>query len=192
MSQGRLLIIAAPSGAGKTTIVHHILSVFADYFAFSVSAATRPARANEVDGKDYYFISVPEFQAKIADGDFVEYEQVYNNQYYGTLRSEIDRIWANDKNVIFDVDVKGALNIKRKFGDIALTIFVRPPSLEVLEERLRARQTETPESLQKRISKAAYELSFEAQFDKIIINDKLPDALQEAEQIVHHFLQKNI
>lgn len=184
----QLLLFAAPSGAGKTTLVRHILATFPDQFEFSVSACTRPPRPNEVEGKDYYFITPDEFRARIAQKQFVEYEQVYENQYYGTLKSEVERITNNGKRVIFDIDVKGALTIKRQYPQTAQCVFVQPPSVEILLERLRNRATETHDSLRKRIDKAKVELTFAPRFDTIIINNDLKIALAETEQLVERLL----
>jgi len=186
---GKLIILSAPSGAGKSTLVHHLLNSNLN-LEFSVSATSRAPRLNEKEGIDYYFLTPEEFKQKIANGEFLEYEEVYPDCFYGTLRSEIDRITQKDKNVIFDVDVKGGLNIKRQFGDQALAIFVAPPNMEALKERLLKRGTETHEMIQKRIEKAAYEMSFAPQFDKIIINDDLEKAKKEIEETVRDFLNK--
>lgn len=186
--EGKLVIFSAPSGAGKTTIVHHLLKVFPD-LEFSVSACTREMRKGEEYGVDYYFFSVEEFKEKIEQGEFVEWEEVYKDNFYGTLRSEIERIWRKGKHVIFDVDVIGGLNLKKQFGKKALAIFVMPPSIEHLEKRLKTRETETPESIARRIGKAEKELQTANQFDKIILNDKLENAFAEAEKIVGDFLQ---
>ncbi|HRU63106.1 MAG TPA: guanylate kinase, partial [Paludibacteraceae bacterium] len=175
--------------AGKSTLVHHLLNSNLN-LEFSVSATSRAPRLNEKEGIDYYFLTPEEFKQKIANGEFLEYEEVYPDCFYGTLRSEIDRITQKDKNVIFDVDVKGGLNIKRQFGNQALAIFVAPPNMEALKERLLKRGTETPEMIQKRIEKAAYEMSFAPQFDKIIINDDLEKAKKEIEETVRDFLNK--
>jgi guanylate kinase len=186
MSQ--LIIVTAPSGAGKTTIVHHLLKTY-DTLAFSVSATNRARRAHEIDKVDYYFLSTTEFRRRVSNGDFLEYEEVYDDQFYGTLRSECERLWDLGKCVVFDVDVKGALNIKRAYPDESLAIFIQPPSEEVLFERLRNRKTETPESLKKRIARATEELTFAHKFDAIIVNDQLKQALSEAEQLVETFLK---
>jgi guanylate kinase len=186
MSQ--LIIVTAPSGAGKTTIVHHLLKTY-DTLAFSVSATNRARRAHEIDKVDYYFLSTTEFRRRVSNGDFLEYEEVYDDQFYGTLRSECERLWNLGKCVVFDVDVKGALNIKRAYPDESLAIFIQPPSEEVLFERLRNRKTETPESLKKRIARATEELTFAHKFDAIIVNDQLKQALSEAEQLVETFLK---
>ncbi|MBK7425945.1 MAG: guanylate kinase [Saprospiraceae bacterium] len=184
---GKLLVFTAPSGAGKTTIVRHLLSVFPQ-LSFSVSAATRQQRHYEVNGVDYYFITEQEFKDKIEEEEFAEWEEVYQGQYYGTLRSEIDRLHDEGRCVIFDIDVNGALRLKRKYKENCLTVFVHPPSLEILIERLRKRNTETPESLQRRIDKASLELTYANKFDIILQNDDLKFTLKEAEAIVNKFL----
>lgn len=184
---GKMVIVSAPSGAGKTTVVHHLLKQDLD-LEFSVSACSREKRANEVEGKDYYFIHVDDFKNRIRNDEFVEWEEVYPEQYYGTLRSEIERIRAKGRHVIFDVDVIGGLNLKRKFPDDSLAIFVMPPSIEELENRLTQRSSDTDESIRKRINKAREEISHASQFDVIIVNDALETALNEAEQIVRKFL----
>lgn len=184
----KLIVVSAPSGAGKTTIVKHLLEIHDD-FAFSVSATTRPKRNNEIEGKDYYFISLETFKELIAKNAFVEWEEVYDNQFYGTLKSEIERIWALDKYIIFDIDVKGALNIKKIYGDQVMCIFVKPPNWDILLKRLRDRKTEDLASLEKRINKAKFELTFEDKFDYILINDQLEVAFKEAELAVNDFLK---
>jgi guanylate kinase len=185
--EGKLIIFSAPSGAGKTTIVHHLLKVFPD-LEFSVSACSREMRKGEQYGVDYYFLSVDEFKDKIERGEFVEWEEVYKDNFYGTLRSEVERIWKKGKHVIFDVDVIGGINLKKQFGSNALSVFVMPPSIEHLENRLKSRETETPESIARRMGKAEQELKTANQFDKIILNDKLEHAFEEAERIVEEFL----
>ena len=190
MSQGKLIIFSAPSGAGKTTIVHHVLKKFSDQLEFSISACTRAKRPNEVDGKDYHFITTEDFKQKIKNHEFVEWEEVYTGQFYGTLKSELDRIWTSGKQVIFDLDVQGGLNLKRLFGRQAYSIFVMPPSLEILELRLKQRQTETPESLAKRVKKAKEEILVADQFDKILVNENLDKACIDAERLVSEFLKK--
>lgn len=185
---GKLVIFSAPSGAGKTTIVHHLLNEFSEQLEFSVSATSRPRRGDEVEGFDYYFISVEEFKKKIAGDEFVEWEEVYKNNFYGTLRLEIERIWRKGKNVIFDVDVKGGLNLKKQFGHKALAVFVMPPSIESLRERLKKRETETPESIERRMGKAKQELAAAPGFDLILKNDDLMNAFAEAEKILKEFL----
>jgi guanylate kinase len=187
--KGKVIIFCAPSGSGKTTIVKHLLRVNPQLM-FSVSACTRKQRAGEVDGKDYYFLSQDAFQQKLVQNEFLEYEEVYGGNFYGTLKSEIDRIWSMDKVVLFDVDVVGGLNIKNYFGEQALAIFVKPPSVEVLEERLRFRSTETEETLKIRVGKAVSELAFETKFEQVILNDNLEKALKDAEVLVNEFIQK--
>ena len=186
---GKLIVISAPSGAGKTTLVRALLAQNPN-LVFSVSAASRNKRAHETDKKDYYFISVEEFKNRIEQSEFLEWQEVYPNQYYGTLLSEIDRIWANGNHVIFDVDVLGALNIKKHFGSHALTIFIKPPSMTHLQQRLQNRGTETEESLQRRLSKAEFELSFEEQFDMVIVNDDIKTAQQQIVEAIEKFLNE--
>ncbi|WP_132223711.1 guanylate kinase [Albibacterium bauzanense] len=190
--EGKLIIFSAPSGAGKTTIVKHLLSKFPDKLAFSISASTRQPRTNEVDGKDYYFISKEAFLHKIAHKEFVEFEEVYSGTFYGTLRSEIDRIWASGKIVIFDIDVIGGLHLKKKFGKQALAIFVQPPSLDILIHRLRSRGTDSEDKLKERIAKADKELKFSSEFDIILENDNLEDACIQAEKLVESFYTNNL
>lgn len=190
MSQGKLIIFSAPSGAGKTTIVHHVLKQFPDQLEFSISACTRAKRPNEIHGKDYYFLSVEEFKSKIKKNEFVEWEEVYTGQFYGTLKSEIERIWNVGKHVIFDLDVQGGINLKRQFGRKALSVFVMPPSIQELENRLQQRKTETPQSIVKRISKAKQEIEMASQFDKILMNDNLEQTCRDAEKLVSEFLEK--
>jgi guanylate kinase len=187
---GKAIIFSAPSGAGKTTLVHHLLDHADLKLSFSISATTRPKRGHEVDGKDYYFLTTSDFLAKAKNGDFLEWEEVYTDQYYGTLKSEIERIWASGSHVIFDVDVIGGLNLKKIFGDQALAVFVEPPSLEALQFRLRHRSTETPEKIAMRIAKAQSEMAYAAKFDLTIVNDILEDALIQAELKVAEFLQQ--
>lgn len=186
--QGKLVIFSAPSGAGKTTIVQHLLKVFPD-LGFSISACSREIRRGETYGVDYYFLTVDEFKEKIANNEFAEWEEVYKDNFYGTLKSEIERIWRNEKHIIFDMDVVGGLNLKKQFGDKALAVFVMPPSIEHLEKRLRTRETETPESIARRMGKAEQELKSADKFDIIIHNDNLEKALEEAENIVGEFLK---
>lgn len=185
---GKLIIFSAPSGAGKTTIVRHLLSKYNDKLAFSISACTRQPRENEVHGKDYYFITQEDFLHRIAQKEFVEFEEVYSGTYYGTLRSEIERIWAENKAVVFDIDVIGGLHLKDKFKDQALAIFVQPPSLEVLSKRLYGRGTDTIDKLNERIGKAKKELEYANQFDVILENDDLTEACIKAEQLIDSFL----
>lgn len=182
-----LIIFTAPSGAGKTTIVKHLLHVY-DFLDFSVSATTRKKRTEEVHGKDYYFLSEKEFSDLIEKDELAEYVEVYNGSFYGTLDSEIERIWANGKRIIFDIDVKGATTLKRRYGDRCLAIFVSPPSLEVLIRRLERRNTETRKSLEIRIDRVKKEMMYRDSFDDIIINDELDTALAEAEKKTLKFL----
>lgn len=188
--EGKLIIFSAPSGAGKTTIVHHLLSKM-DELEFSISATTRPARGDEKDGSDYYFISKEDFLHRIAKKQFVEFEEVYSGTFYGTLRTEIERIWSKGKTVIFDIDVEGGLHLKRKYEDQALAIFVQPPSLEVLIERLTGRGTDSAEKLKERFAKAEKELNYAPKFDVILKNYELDTACKDAEKLVKDFLSKN-
>jgi len=185
--QSKLIIITAPSGAGKTSITHYLLKKFPQ-LAFSVSAATRAQRAGEKNGEDYYFISMDEFKQKIQHNEFVEWEMVYEGKYYGTLKSELIRIWNNNQIPILDIDVKGAIHVRQQYPDSSLSIFVEPPSLEELKRRLLSRGTETPEAMQDRLNKAAFELSFRPHFNKIIVNDYLEKACYEAEETISAFL----
>lgn len=188
MTKGKLIIFSAPSGAGKTTIVHHLLKKF-PLLSFSISATTREQRGDEVNGKDYYFISKSDFLHKIAQKEFVEFEEVYSGTFYGTLRSEIQRIWASGKHVIFDIDVEGGLHLKKKYGDNAMAVFVDPPSLEVLIERLTSRGTDAPEKLAERIKKADKELRYANRFDVVLKNHDLKISCAEAEKLVTNFLK---
>jgi guanylate kinase len=189
MTKGKAIIFSAPSGAGKTTIVRHLLGVEDLKLSFSISATTRAKRAHEIEGRDYYFISPQEFIERAREGHFVEWEEVYEGQYYGTLKSEIDRIWRNGKHVIFDLDVIGGLNLKKILGDQALAVFVKPPSIEILRFRLRNRSTETVDKITIRLEKAHHELTFEPRFDKVIVNDILEDAFIQSEKLVRDFLK---
>lgn len=188
MQQGKCIIFSAPSGAGKTSIVKHLIKVRKD-LEFSVSACTREKRADEVEGKDYYFMSPEEFRKKIDAAEFIEWEEVYDNQYYGTLKSEIDRIWASGKNVIFDVDVVGGLSLTRYFKEKALAIFVKAPSVQDLEKRLRARGTESEEKIARRLAKARQEMDYAKWFDVELLNDNLSKACRQAESMADAFLK---
>ncbi|MGJ1198273.1 guanylate kinase [Sphingobacterium spiritivorum] len=189
--KGKLIIFSAPSGAGKTTIVRHLLNKYPDKIEFSISASTREPRGEEVDGKDYYFISKEEFLHKIAKQEFIEFEEVYSGTFYGTLRSEVERIWEKGKHVIFDIDVVGGLRLRSKFPDQALSIFVQPPSLEVLKDRLRGRGTDSEDKLKERFAKAEHELSFADRFDVILKNYDLDTACAEAEKLLLDFIDKD-
>jgi len=189
-NKGKVLIFSAPSGAGKTTVVHHLLQHF-DNLSFSVSATSREKRGKEIDGKDYYFFSPQEFKSKIENDEFVEWEEVYHNKYYGTLKSEVERIWKSGKHIVFDVDVEGGINLKKIFGDKALAIFIKAPDIQHLERRLQARLTESEESIKERVAKATIELEKAPQFDIILLNDKLKDTFEKAEKIVSEFIQQN-
>lgn len=182
------MIFSAPSGAGKTTIVKHLLKS-RNNLAFSISATTRPPRGSEQHAKDYYFLVESDFNNHIANGDFVEWEQVYSGSFYGTLKSEVERIWADDKVVLFDVDVAGGIKLKKVFGEQALSVFVMPPSLEVLEGRLRKRGTESEEKIKERVAKAELEMSFAPNFDTILMNDDLEQAQNTILQITDEFLK---
>ena len=184
---GLAIIFSAPSGSGKTTIVKHLLQNNKD-LGFSISASTRDRRGRtEMDGKDYHFLSPEEFKKRIDNSEFIEWEEVYAGNFYGTLKSEIDRIWREGKNVIFDVDVKGGINLKKYFGDTALAIFVKVNSLEVLETRLKDRSTESEESLSGRLFKAKFEMSFQDKFDVVLVNDELEKSLEEAQSLYNKF-----
>ncbi|MES1217650.1 MAG: guanylate kinase [Bacteroidota bacterium] len=187
-SSDKLIIITAPSGAGKTSITRHLLNVFPDRLGFSISASTRTPRSNERDGVDYYFLPMDEFKQKIQHNEFVEWEMVYEGKYYGTLKSELERSWKEHKIPLLDIDVKGAIHVQQQFPTSALLLFIEPPSLDELKKRLESRGTETLESLQTRVNKASYEISFKDQFDRCIVNDKLERACQEAEDIVRKFI----
>jgi guanylate kinase len=187
MSQGKIIIITAPSGAGKTSITRYLLAKY-DFLAFSVSAATRSPRGHEKDGIDYYFLSLEEFKHKIQQNEFVEWEMVYEGKYYGTLKEELQRIWAAGKTPLLDIEVKGAIHIREQFPESTLSLFIEPPSVAELQRRLEGRGTETQESLMARVNKAAYEISFKHHFDQIIVNDHLEKACREADEAVKSFL----
>ena len=184
---GKAIIFSAPSGAGKTTIVKSLLANKLP-LSFSISACSRQKRENEINGKDYHFLSLKDFKQKINEQAFIEWEEVYENNYYGTLKSEIERIWNDKKHVVFDVDVVGGLNLKKHFGNNALAIFIQPPSMDVLFKRLRNRATESEASLKKRIDKAKHEMTYSSSFDSIIINDQLKETIEVAEKKVKDFL----
>lgn len=184
----KLIIFSAPSGSGKTTVVKHLLRTMPDKLAFSVSATTRSPRPGEEDGREYHFLSLADFEKRIENNEFLEHEEVYAGILYGTLWSEVHKIWDQQRAVVFDVDVQGGLSLKRRFKEKALAIFLRPPSVDILMDRLRKRSTEVEHHLQERIAKANFELSFENQYDVVVINDVLEDTLQRCEQLVTDFL----
>ena len=187
MSKGKLIIFSAPSGSGKSTIINYLLTQHLN-LAFSISATSRAPRGSERDGVEYYFLTPDEFRRRIAAGDFLEYEEVYADKFYGTLKSEVERLTTAGKNVLFDVDVVGGLNIKRFYGERALSVFIQPPSLAELRRRLEHRATDTPEVIESRLAKAEYELSFAPKFDRIVVNDDLDRACQEVLSVVRNFL----
>lgn len=187
-SEGKLIVFSAPSGSGKTTIVKHLLGLENLDLEFSISATSRKKRETEIDAKDYYFLSAEAFKNKIKNDEFLEWEEVYRDNFYGTLKTEVNRIWAKGKNVIFDIDVSGGLRIKRKFPDQTLAIFVKPPSIDELKIRLKKRKTESEDKINMRVAKASAELATAPLFDTIIINDTLELALDEAKTLVSNFL----
>ena len=187
MKKGKIIIFSAPSGSGKTTLVLWLLEQKLDLH-FSISATSRSPRGTEVNGKEYYFLTPEEFRQKIAEDAFLEWEEVYTNKFYGTLKTEVDRILTEGKNVIFDVDVKGGINIKKHFGAQALSVFVQPPSIEVLRQRLKIRDTDSDDIIQERVDKAAYELSFAPEFDVVIVNDDLEKAKRDCMGKLQEFL----
>ena len=184
---GKLVIFSAPSGAGKSTLVNYLLPQF-PALSFSISATSRSPRGKEENGKDYYFLSSEEFKSRVAQDELLEWEEVYAGTYYGTLRSEVERIWAQGKVVVFDIDVVGALNLKKQFGDRALALFVQAPSVEILEQRLRGRGTDSEEKIQQRVAKATIEMARAPEFDKVVVNDYLDTAKAEALAILKDFL----
>jgi len=188
-NQQKIIILTAPSGAGKTSITRYLLAKYPDKLAFSISAATRPARGTERNGADYYFMSVEEFTNKIQHEEFVEWEMVYEGKYYGTLKAELQRIWSEGKTPVLDIDVKGAIHVQQQFPETTLSIFIEPPSVDELRRRLTGRGTESEESLNARVNKAAYEISFKTYFNKVIVNSDLENACAEAEEIVLDFLK---
>lgn len=187
----KIIILTAPSGAGKTSITRYLIKKIPQ-LAFSISAATRPARGNEQNGIDYYFITVEAFQKKIKENAFIEWEMVYEGKYYGTLKNELERIWKQGKTPVLDIDVQGAIHVQLQYPENSLSIFIEAPSIESLKNRLQSRSTETPESLQTRLNKAGYEMSFKYHFDVIIINDDLSRACAEAEKVVKAFLDTDL
>ncbi len=189
MKGGKLIVFSAPSGSGKTTIVRHLLAQEPLNLAFSVSATSRSPRGTEKNGEDYYFISIEEFKKHIKNNDFLEWEEVYRDNFYGTLHSEVNRLWEMGKNVIFDIDVVGGLRIKKKYPEKTLAVFVKPPSVDELKIRLKKRKTESEEKINMRIAKASIEMATAPQFDHIIVNDSLEKALKEAESLVSDFVE---
>ncbi len=185
-----MIIFSAPSGSGKTTLVRHLLKTFPDKIDFSISATSRPRRGVEENGKDYYYLTREEFLQRVEKGDFLEWEEVYAGTHYGTLRSEVERVWASGKAVIFDIDVEGGLNLKSQFGENALSVFVMPPSIQILEQRLKSRSTDSKESIQRRIAKAEKELETASLFDVSILNENLEAACLRAEEVIKEFLEK--
>jgi guanylate kinase len=188
----KLIIITAPSGAGKTSITSHLLKTFSDKLGFSVSATTRKKRDYEINAVHYYFISEEDFKEKIRQKEFAEWEMVYEGKYYGTLKSEMKRIWNQGKAVVLDIDVKGALHVQGQYPEQSLSIFIEPPSIDELKKRLLSRGTETDESIAARVNKAAYEISFKDQFNKVIVNNDLAKACKEAEEIIRSFIEASI
>lgn len=190
--QGKLIIFSAPSGSGKSTIINKLMSEYGLRGRFSISATSRKPRGSERDGIEYYFLSEEDFRKRIGEGDFLEYEEVYPGCFYGTLRSEVDRTLARGENVILDIDVQGGLNVKKIYGDRALTLFIQPPSIERLRERLERRGTDAPEVIERRLAKAETELSFAPKYDAIVVNDNLEEACQAAARVVEDFLTADL
>ncbi|NNK81946.1 MAG: guanylate kinase [Flavobacteriaceae bacterium] len=188
--QGKLIVFSAPSGSGKTTIVRHLLEQEELNLKFSISATSREKRGQELHGKDYYFLSAKEFKSKIKAGEFLEWEEVYRDNFYGTLKTEVERIWALGKHVIFDIDVSGGLRIKRKFPEQTLAVFVKPPSIDELKIRLKKRKTESADKINMRVAKASAELATAPLFDVIVVNKNLDEALKEAHTLVDNFINK--
>ncbi len=187
MASGKIIILTAPSGAGKTSITRYLLQ-HNKALGFSVSAATRSPRPNEINGKDYHFMSTEDFQKKIEENAFIEWEMVYEGKYYGTLKSEIDRLWSEGKTPVLDIDVQGAIHVQKQYPNQCLSLFIDAPSIEVLNKRLVSRGSETAESIAARLNKATYELTFKQHFDRVIVNDDLAEACKTAEDAVNHFL----
>lgn len=190
--QGKLIIFSAPSGSGKSTIINKLMSEYGLRGRFSISATSRKPRGSERDGVEYYFLSEEDFRKRIGEGDFLEYEEVYPGCFYGTLRSEVDRTLAQGENVILDIDVQGGLNVKKIYGDRALTLFIQPPSIERLRERLERRGTDAPEVIERRLAKAETELSFAPKYDAIVVNDDLEEACQSAARTIEDFLTADL
>ena len=190
MKKGKLIIISAPSGCGKSTIINEIIKNHDLKLEFSISATTREPRRGEKNGVNYYFMSVDEFKNAISNDELIEYEEVYPGRYYGTPRSEIDRIRNKGRNVILDIDVMGGINVKRKFGDDALSIFIQPPSIDTLRQRLNSRGTDSPEAIDQRVEKAGFEIAQSDKFDKIVVNDRLDVAVRETEDLIKSFINK--
>ena len=188
LQEGKLIVFSAPSGSGKTTLVRHLLGKKELNLDFSISATSRDKRGNEINGTDYHFISLSDFREHIKNDDFVEWEEVYKDNFYGTLRSEIERIWLNNKHVIFDIDVVGGLNVKEQFPNKTLAVFVQPPSLDIMESRLRNRGTDSEEKILERVEKAKRELEFSKEFDTVLVNDDLEDAKNKAYKLVKNFI----
>ncbi len=189
MLTGKMIIFSAPSGSGKTTLVRHILKTFPENIEFSISATSRPKRGVEENGKDYHYLTPEEFKKKVANNEFLEWEEVYAGTHYGTLKVEVERIWAKGKAVIFDIDVEGGLNLKNQFKEDSLGVFVMPPSIKILEERLHSRSTDSKESIARRVEKAEKELKTAELFDVFILNEHLPEACAKAEELVKDFLK---
>lgn len=190
--QGKLIIFSAPSGSGKSTIINKLMSEYGLRGRFSISATSRKPRGSEQDGVEYYFLSEEDFRRRISEGDFLEYEEVYPGCFYGTLRSEVDRTLAQGENVILDIDVQGGLNVKKIYGDRALTLFIQPPSIERLRERLERRGTDAPEVIERRLAKAETELSFAPKYDAVVVNDDLEEACRDAARVIEDFLSTDV
>ena len=190
--QGKLIIFSAPSGSGKSTIINKLMSEYGLRGRFSISATSRKPRGSEQDGVEYYFLTEEDFRRRISEGDFLEYEEVYPGCFYGTLRSEVDRTLARGENVILDIDVQGGLNVKKIYGDRALTLFIQPPSIERLRERLERRGTDAPEVIERRLAKAETELSFAHRYDAVVVNDDLEEACRDAARVIEDFLSTEV